>query len=127
MNPFVRLYRFFSKRKALMYIFMIGTALCGGLLSTRLRFEENIATLLPKTEDSSKSGIAFSQIKVKDKVFILIHPKSVEDRDEKEVSQAQRDTLIRAMDAFVREISDKDENGLIANCLYRLDSDDLMN
>ncbi len=127
MNPFVRLYRFFSKHKALMYILMIGTALCGGILSTRLRFEENIATLLPKTEDSSKSGIAFSQIKVKDKVFILIHPKAAEDAADATVSQAQRDTLIQAMDAYIRKISEKDENGLIANCLYCLDNDDMMN
>lgn len=127
MNIFVRLYRFFAKHKALMYIFMIGTALCGGFLSTRLRFEENIATLLPKTEDSSKSGIAFSQIKVKDKVFILIHSKSAEDTEESAISRGKSDTLIRAMDAFAREISERDKNELIANCLYRLDNDDVMN
>ena len=126
MNPFVRLYRFFSKHKALMYILMVGTALCGGYLSTQLRFEENIATLLPKTEDSSKSGIAFSQIKVKDKVFILIHHKTEDGVEETEISQSGRDSLVSAMDAYIREIEEKDDS-LIANCLYRLDEDDIMN
>ena len=127
MNPFVRLYRFFSRHKALMYILMIGTALCGAYLGTRLRFEENIATLLPKTENSSKSGIAFSQIKVKDKIFILLHEKAVADSGDISISRAQSDTLIQAMDACVQEISERDKQSLVANCLYRLDNDDVMN
>ncbi|MBQ1209935.1 MAG: MMPL family transporter [Bacteroidales bacterium] len=119
MNPFVKLYRFFSAHKALMYILMIGSALAGAVLGSRLHFEENIATLLPKTEDSTKSGIAFSNIKVKDKVFILIQ--------DKDSTAAESTRLAAAMDAYVDTLISHDEKGLIANCLYRLDENDMMN
>lgn len=110
-----------------MYILMVGTALCGGYLGAGLRFEENIATLLPKTEDSSKSGIAFSQIKVKDKIFVLIHDRADDGSRAESVSQAARDSLVMAMDAFMRQVSERDSDTLIANSLYHLDQDDLMN
>lgn len=119
MNPFVKIYRFFSAHKALMYILMISTALAGGILGTQLHFEENIATLLPQTEDSSKSSIAFSDIKVKDKVFILIHAK------DSAVANSQR--MSEAMDAYIDSLMAHDEDTLIANCLYKLDENDLMN
>lgn len=118
MNLFVRLYRFFSAHKGWMYALMISTAVAGGWLGSKLHFEENIATLLPKTEDSSKSGIAFSNIKVKDKVFLLI--------DDNGQGTAP-ETLAAAMDAWMEEVAARDGKGLVANCLYRLDNDDLMN
>ena len=119
MNPFVKSYRFFSVHKTLMYILMIGSALLFGALGVRLRFEENIATLLPKTENSSKSGIAFSSIKVKDKAFVLIQAR--------EGNTVSPDTLAGAMDRFMETLSREDRRGLLANSLYRFDGDDLMN
>lgn len=112
-----------------MYIIMTGTALCGGYLGSKLRFEENIATLLPKTEDSSKSGIAFSQIKVKDKIFILVHDRADTSTSDRPgvTGPSGRDTLVMAMDAYMQELSGRDSHSLVANCLYRLDQDDLMN
>lgn len=118
-NFFLSLYRFFKSHKALYYVIVIGTTLCFGYFAMQIRFEENIISLLPKTEKSDDCAVAFGNIKVKDKVFIELHA-----RDGQEMSSAD---LAEAMDGFLDQLKERDAKGLIGNVLYRFDADDVMN
>lgn len=44
----------------------------------KVEYEENIAKLLPQTEAASESGLAFGNLRVKDKVFIQLAARKVE-------------------------------------------------
>ncbi|MBO4232576.1 MAG: hypothetical protein J5862_05010, partial [Bacteroidales bacterium] len=67
---FLKIYKFFQRKKWLMYATLIGTAVIFAFFAVQIKFEENIFKLLPKTEKAIESGIAFSDIKIKDKLFI---------------------------------------------------------
>lgn len=115
---FLSLYRYFRTHRVFFYIILIASTLVFGFFATRIRFEENIAALLPKTEKSSDCDIAFGNIKVKDKVFLEILSRSGEAGPEK---------LSEAMDEFLELVDSKDSKGLIANTLSGIGIDDIMN
>ena len=117
---FLSLYRFFRQHKALYYIIMIGSAVIFALAASKIRLEENIISLLPKTDHSKECDIAFSDIKVKDKVFIELLP-----RQGYEMTPAQ---MCEAMGEFVGILQQEDSTGrFIDNILQRFDTDDAMN
>ena len=121
---FIAIYRFFERHKALMYALMIGSALVFGFFTARVHFEENIAKLLPQTDKADESGIAFSNIKVKDNFFI-----QVTGREGAEVSA---ETLAAAQDRFFEELHALDtlpgkRHHLIESSLWKLTEDDMMN
>jgi len=115
---FISLYRFFRSHKAIFYIVLVSTTLLFGWTATRIRFEENIFSLLPKTDKSKKSAVAFGTVKIKDKIFV-----EVVSRDGSVVS----DSLSAVMDDFLERLNGMDNEGLIGNCLATLTTDDLMN
>ena len=115
---YIALYRFFKGHKVVFYSILTVTTLVFAYFAMQLHFEENIAALLPKTEESTRSAVAFSDIKVKDKVFVEIASKS---------GEATPGQLAAAMDDFIAQLTAKDEKGCIDNILYKFDVDDIMN
>ena len=115
---FVSLYRFFSSHKAVFWIVLIASTLVFSYFATKVHFEENIATLLPKTDKSKDCSVAFGNIKVKDKIFV-----EIESAD----PNLSRKDLAAKMDAFLEFLDEKDENDYIAGAFSKIDSDDLMN
>lgn len=115
---FLSTYRFFKAHKAVFYTILISTTVLFGFFASKIRFEENIATLLPKTEKSTDCDIAFGNIKVKDKVFLEILSRS---------GSMSTGELASSMDEFLELLGSKDEQCLIANTFSGIDSDDLMN
>lgn len=115
---FISLYRYFKAHKAVFYGILITSTLVFGYFASKIRFEENIAALLPRTEKSSDCDIAFGNIKVKDKVFLQMVSRSGE------MTAAE---LGASMDEFLEMLVGRDENGLIANTFSRIDTDDIMN
>lgn len=117
-NLFLSLYRYFKSHKAIFYTVLILSTLVFGYFACRIRFEENIAALLPKTEKSSDCDIAFGNIKVKDKVFVEVTSRS---------GEAGTSDLASAMAGFLELVGSKDSKGLIANTFAGIDTDDIMN
>lgn len=115
---FIFFYRYFKAHKAVFYGILIASTLVFGYFATKIRFEENIAALLPKTDKSSDCDIAFGNIKVKDKVFLQMLSRSGE------MTPAE---LGASMDEFLEMLVSRDEDGLIANTFSRIDTDDIMN
>ena len=115
---YIALYRFFKGHRAVFYGILTVSTLVFAYFASQLHFEENIAALLPKTEESTRSAVAFSDIKVKDKVFVEIVSRS---------GKATPGQLAAAMDGFVEQLTESDEKGYIDNVLYKFDVDDIMN
>jgi len=114
---FLALYRFFKSHKTAFYISLVVPFAVFVYFGLQIRLEENIMTLLPKTEKSSDCAIAFSNVKVKDKIFLEVVPANGQSLEE----------TAAAMDSCIAILTENDEKGLIGNVLYKLDTDDLMN
>ena len=67
---FLPIYYFFREHRALMWIILIASTLLFGWFGAHIRLEENIIKLLPRSSTSNE--LAFSDIGLKDKVFIQI-------------------------------------------------------
>ena len=67
---FVPIYHFFQRHKGLLYLLLAGSFLLFLAFGIRLRYEEDIVKLLPRS--STDSELAFSDIGLKDKVFIQV-------------------------------------------------------
>ena len=67
---FVPIYHFFQRHKALLYALMAVSFLLFAAFGIQLRYEEDIVKLLPRS--STDNELAFSDIGLKDKVFVQI-------------------------------------------------------
>lgn len=104
---FVKIYRFFKRRKALMYSLLVVSLAVFAFFGLQIKLEEDMSKLLP-LGDSNESGVVFTNLKVKDKVFIQMTGQ------EPEVMAGYIDEL---MDSIVTCDS------LISNTLYKIDAD----
>ena len=67
---FLPVYRFFQGHKALMWVLLVVSTLVFGWFGAKLRYEEDIMKLLPRSTGASE--VAFSDIELIDKVFIQV-------------------------------------------------------
>lgn len=65
------IYHFLAAHKVFRWVSLIGSTLIFAILALQLHFEEDITKLLPSTGDENET-MAFSQLKVKDKIFLLV-------------------------------------------------------
>lgn len=56
-----------------MYTLLILSSVLFVYFGLKVEYEENIAKLLPQTEKATESGLAFGNLRVKDKIFIQLH------------------------------------------------------
>ena len=68
---FLAIYRFFAARRWLLYTLMALLFGVFGFFATRIRYEEDVTKLVPGS-DNSKTKIASSNIKIKDKITLQI-------------------------------------------------------
>ena len=67
---FLPIYRFFQAHKWLMYLCLIGSLAVFAFFGAKLRYEENIMKLLPRSVGSAE--VAFSDIELADKIFVQV-------------------------------------------------------
>ena len=112
------IYYFFREHKALMYIVLFATTLLFGWFALKLDYEENIIKLLPRS--STDNELAFSEISLKDKVFLQISAKDT-------LNPVEPYVLGDAMDEYMQLLESKDkESHYIASSLYSLDVDTVL-
>ncbi len=113
---FVPIYRFFARRRGLMYAVLILSAAIFVFFGLKLKYEEDISKLVPNS-GSGESALAFGNLRVKDKIFIQI----TEDG-------AGPDMLGGYVDEFMDSLLLADSSSrYISDALYRIDEDDIMN
>lgn len=72
---FLKIYDFLVKRKWLAGLVAVLLALAGGLLATRLHYEEDITRFLPSDELSSKYSDAYNALGKKNNIILIFSPK----------------------------------------------------
>ena len=107
----IALYKYFDRKKWLMYSLMIISFIAFGFIGSKLTYEEDITKLLPSTENGGSENLVFSNLRVKDKIFVLFTGEA-------------SDNLSAICDEFIDSLSSKDSTGmLIDNILYNFDED----
>ena len=112
------LYKFFRNHHWLLYLVLVSTTLLFVWLGVHCRFEENVAKLLPPPDNSLKIDLAFSDLKVKDKIFVQVLPADgfvVEDLDE------WKNNAIGAIDMLMQTVEINDHDSAVLSTLYEID------
>lgn len=110
----VWIYKFFQRHKVVFYTILIVSTLFLGYFTSKITFEEDISKLLPSAEEGAEK-LVFSNLKVKDKIFILFNPLS---------DEITPDELIEVSDEFVQSLLEKDTvYYAIDNILSGIDED----
>ena len=110
---FLSLYRYFRSHKAILYTLLAVSTLVFLLFGSRLRYEEDVAKLLPRS--SLESELAFSDISLKDKIFIQIGPASPD-------APLDTWTLSAYVDEYIEGLLQRDSTGrFIRNVLSAID------
>ena len=89
-NFFIHIYDHLKDHPILRYTLLIGSFLVMLFFALQVRFEEDVTRFFPDTQDARSSEIVFQNLKVKDKIVVMLHAK---DSTAKNVSS---DLLIKA-------------------------------
>ncbi len=101
---FIRLYRYFRDHQTVFWLSMVALFVFFGYFATRIHLEEDIDKLMPssKNEDGT-TKLAFANLRIKDKTFLLFEGQSVEELTE--TCDAFIDTLL-VQDSVLHTIGD---------------------
>lgn len=112
-NLFIRLARYFRSHQTAYWLSMVALFAFVVYFAAQIHLEEDINKLMPssKNEDGT-TKLAFADLKIKDKVFLLFEGKDV-------------GKLSAACDEFVDSLLAQDKDSVIGDIFYRVD-DDLM-
>ena len=112
-NLFIRLARYFRSHQTAYWLSMVALFAFVVYFAAQIHLEEDINKLMPssKNEDGT-TKLAFADLKIKDKVFLLFEGKDV-------------GKLSAACDEFVDSLMAQDKDSVIGDIFYRMD-DDLM-
>ncbi len=114
---FLPIYRFFHSHKALMYIIMTVTAAVFVLFGLKVKYEEDLSSLLPTS--SVESQLAFTSIELKDKIYLQVTSAN---------ESLEPETLGERMDEFTDLLFEKDSSShLISNILVRMEPETAIN
>ncbi len=116
MTKFIlRIYQYLHKRASLRWFLLIFSSALLIFFGTQVEYEEDISKLLPSTNNGNEK-MAFSSLRVKDKIFVLFTCEGESDAD----------LLVEAADAFVENVSERDTTGYIADIFYQMEEETLM-
>lgn len=124
---FIPIYRYFKGHRWLMWLLMVGSALVFAFFGLQLHYEENIVKLLPQTDNSASYDLVFSNLKVKDKVFIQIAPKGFTVDKIGSEPALDAETLSDFCDEFIDSLLVRDGGKYISSVFNVLDDDTMMN
>ena len=112
---FESLYKYFSGHKGIMWALLTVLSVLSIYFGSKVEYEEDITKLLPASA-TADSGLAFGNLKVKDKIFIQIT--SATD------SLLDTYTLASYADEFMDSLLVRDTaSHCIDNVFYRIDDD----
>lgn len=112
------IYKFLKKHTKTRYTALILSSALVVFLGLQVEYEEDISKLLPSTDNGSEK-LAFANLRVKDKIFVLFASKDGASLDQ--------DELVEISDRFTESLLEKDSSThYIADVLYKLDEEVLM-
>ena len=109
---FVGLYNYFERHKVLFYLSLSVCILFMALFAAQVRFEENVTSFFPDTKDSQNSINVFENLKIKDKIIIMLSGKD---------GMADADSLIEAAETIKQDLQQQAEGTLIKEIFSKAD------
>lgn len=112
---FLPIYKFFGKHKTLMYLTMVLSFVLFAFFASKIRLEEDIVKLLPRS--STQNELAFTEIELKDKIFIQFTSSDA-------ANPLDSETLGTIARDYCERLQEWDSTGTyIKGILHSLDSD----
>ena len=110
---FIKIFHFLSKHKILLYLLAILSFALSAYYGSKLTYEEDISKLLPSTDNTKAEGLVFSELKVKDKIFVQILSRS---------GETDIDVLLEASGMFVDSLMSYDsKDSDVGDIMYKID------
>ena len=111
---FIGLYDYFERHKILFYLSLISCVLLMGFFALQVRFEENITQFFPDTKDSQNTIKVFDNLKIKDKIIIMLSSADT-------CHRVEPDSLIEAAGQLQQTLTEKAGGKLIKGILAQVD------
>lgn len=111
---FIGLYDYFERHKILFYLSLISCVLLMGFFALQVRFEENITQFFPDTKDSQNTIKVFDNLKIKDKIIIMLSSADT-------CHQVEPDSLIEAAGQLQQTLAEKAGGTLIKGIFAQVD------
>lgn len=111
---FTGLYDYFERHKILFYLSLISCVLLMGFFALQVRFEENITQFFPDTKDSQNTIKVFDNLKIKDKIIIMLSSADT-------CHQVEPDSLIEAAGQLQQTLTEKAGGTLIKGIFAQVD------
>ncbi len=112
---FIRIFNFFQKHRISLYLLLFLSFGLFAYFGLKLAYEEDISKLLPSTNNTKAEGLVFSELKVKDKIFIQILSKT---------GETDSDILLEASDMLVDSLLAYDAaDSDVGDIMYKIDDD----
>ena len=111
---FIGLYDYFERHKILFYLSLISCVLLMGFFALQVRFEENITQFFPDTKDSQNTIKVFDNLKIKDKIIIMLSSADT-------CHQVEPDSLIEAAGQLQQTLTEKAGGTLIKGIFVQVD------
>lgn len=109
----ILIYRYFKSHRLVYYSILLLSTLFFVFFSTKIYFEEDISKLLPSAEEGGAEELVFSNLKVKDKIFILFNARN---------DSVNTERLTTVCDEFSQSLLRKDSvENVIHSILFRVD------
>ena len=111
---FIGLYDYFERHKILFYLSLISCVLLMGFFALQVRFEENITQFFPDTKDSQNTIKVFDNLKIKDKIIIMLSSADT-------CQRVEPDSLIEAAGQLQQTLTEKAGGKLIKGIFAQVD------
>ena len=111
---FIGLYDYFERHKILFYLSLISCVLLMGFFALQVRFEENITQFFPDTKDSQNTIKVFDNLKIKDKIIIMLSSADT-------CQRVEPDSLIEAAGRLQQTLTEKAGGTLIKGIFAQVD------
>lgn len=112
---FVGLYNYFERHKFLFYLSLSVCILFMAAFAAQVRFEENVTSFFPDTKDSQNTVKVFDNLKIKDKIIIMLS--AAED-----TAEVEPDTLIEAAETLKGRLQEQAGQTLIKDIFSKADA-----
>ncbi len=118
---FIGLYNYFRRHTILFYLSLSICTLLMGYFAVQIRFEENVSSFLPDTKDSQNAIKVFNNLKVKDKIIIMLSAADTATDTTESGSTTDAEALIEAADTLNRQLTEQLGGTLIKDIFSQVD------
>lgn len=111
----IAIYRFFKRYPAVFWLLLVGSTLFFAYFGIQMKYEEDISKLLPSNNIGSSEQLVFNNLKVKDKIFVVMQ--------NKDSSALHTEELAAAMDQFTENLLLHDADSNVQSILYKVEEE----